>query len=43
VKVVIEHLAEYAGLLAASFLAATVLPFQSEAVLFALLLTKHYT
>lgn len=38
-----EHLAEYTGLLAASFLAATVLPFQSEAVLFALLLTKHYT
>ena len=38
-----EHLAEYAGLLAASFLAATVLPFQSEAVLFTLLLTKHYT
>jgi membrane protein YqaA with SNARE-associated domain len=38
-----EHLGEYAGLLAASFLAATVLPFQSEAVLFALLLTKHYT
>jgi membrane protein YqaA with SNARE-associated domain len=40
---VVEHLAEYAGLLAASFLAATVLPFQSEAVLFTLLLTKHYT
>jgi membrane protein YqaA with SNARE-associated domain len=36
------HLAEYAGLFLAAFLAATVLPFQSEVVLFALLLTEHY-
>jgi membrane protein YqaA with SNARE-associated domain len=39
---VIEHLAEYVGLFAAAFLAATVLPFQSEVVLFGLLLTEHY-
>jgi membrane protein YqaA with SNARE-associated domain len=33
------HLAEYAGLFAAAFLSATIFPFQSEAVLFAML---HY-
>jgi membrane protein YqaA with SNARE-associated domain len=32
----------YAGLFAAAFLSATVLPFQSEVVLFGLLLTEHY-
>jgi membrane protein YqaA with SNARE-associated domain len=37
-----DHLAEYAGLFAAAFLSATVLPFQSEVVLFGLLLTEHY-
>lgn len=37
-----QHVAEYAGLFGASFLAATVLPFQSEVVLFAMLLTDHY-
>jgi membrane protein YqaA with SNARE-associated domain len=36
------HIAEYAGLFAAAFLSATVLPFQSEVVLFGLLLTEHY-
>ena len=38
-----EHFAEYAGLFWASFLAATVLPFQSEVVLFGMLLTHHYS
>jgi membrane protein YqaA with SNARE-associated domain len=37
-----QHLGEYAGLFVAAFLSATVLPFQSEVVLFGLLLTKHY-
>jgi membrane protein YqaA with SNARE-associated domain len=36
------HLAQYAGLFAASFLSATVLPFQSEVVLFGMLLAEHY-
>jgi membrane protein YqaA with SNARE-associated domain len=36
------HIAEYAGLFAAAFLSATVLPFPSEVVLFGLLLTEHY-
>lgn len=36
------HLAEYAGLFAASFLSATLFPFQSEAVLFGLLVAEHY-
>ena len=36
------HFAEYAGLFAASLLAATVLPAQSEVLLFAMLLTHHY-
>ncbi|HEX8168607.1 MAG TPA: YqaA family protein [Beijerinckiaceae bacterium] len=38
-----NHLAEYAGLFLASFLFATVFPFQSEVVLFGMLLTHHYT
>jgi membrane protein YqaA with SNARE-associated domain len=38
----VAHVLAYAGLFWASFLAATVLPFQSEAVLFAMLLTDHY-
>ena len=37
------HFGEYAGLFWASFLAATVLPFQSEVVLFGMLLTHHYS
>ena len=37
-----EHVFQYLGLFAASFLSATVLPFQSEVVLFGLLLTEHY-
>jgi len=35
------HLAEYAGLFAAAFLSATIFPFQSEAVLFAMLVVEH--
>ena len=38
-----NHLLEYAGLFAAAFLSATVLPFQSEVVLFGLLITEHYS
>ncbi len=38
----VRHVMEYAGLFWASFLAATVLPFQSEVVLFGMLLTDHY-
>ena len=38
-----NHVAEYAGLFLASFAAATVFPFQSEAVLFMMLLTHHYS
>ena len=37
-----QHLGEYAALFWASFLAATILPFQSEIVLFGMLLTDHY-
>lgn len=37
-----EHAGEYAGLFAASFLAATVLPFQSEVILFGMLITEHF-
>ena len=37
-----EHFWEYAGLFGASFLAATVLPAQSEVILFGMLLTHHY-
>jgi len=38
----VRHLGEYVGLFWASFLAATVLPFQSEVVLFGMLLTDQY-
>ena len=38
-----EALAAYAGLFAASFLAATVFPFQSEVVLFGLLVADRYS
>ena len=37
-----EHIVQYGGLFTAAFLSATVLPFQSEVVLFGLLLTEHY-
>jgi membrane protein YqaA with SNARE-associated domain len=36
------HLAEYSALFAAAFLSATIFPFQSEAVLFAMLMAEHY-
>jgi membrane protein YqaA with SNARE-associated domain len=39
----VNHLPDYAGLFAAAFLSATVLPFQSEVVLFGLLVSQHYT
>ncbi len=38
-----NHLAEYTGLFLASFAAATIFPFQSEVVLFGMLLTHHYS
>ena len=37
------HLADYGALFAAAFLSATIFPFQSEAVLFAMLVAEHYT
>lgn len=37
------HLAEYAGLFLAALLSATIFPFQSEVVLFGMLLTHHYS
>ncbi len=37
-----KHFWDYVGLFWASLLAATVLPFQSEVVLFGMLLTHHY-
>jgi membrane protein YqaA with SNARE-associated domain len=36
------HLIEYLGLFTASVLSATVFPFQSEVVLFGMLLSEHY-
>ena len=36
------HVAEYLGLFTAALLSATVLPFQSEVVLFGMLLSEHY-
>ncbi|KLK94622.1 membrane protein [Microvirga vignae] len=36
------HLAEYSALFAAAFLSATIFPFQSEAVLFGMLVAEHY-
>src|SRR3954453_5835602 len=38
-----SHLAEYAGLVFAALLSATILPFQSEVVLFGMLLTHDYS
>ncbi|HZH51509.1 MAG TPA: YqaA family protein [Microvirga sp.] len=37
------HIAEYGALLAAAFLSATLFPFQSEAVLFGMLLSERYS
>jgi len=37
-----SHLAEYAGLFAAALASATVFPFQSEVVLFSMLMAEHY-
>ena len=37
-----QHLTEYAALFAAAFLSATVFPFQSEVVLFGMLISEHY-
>ena len=37
------HLAEYGAPFAASFLSATIFPFQSEAVLFGMLVAEHYS
>ena len=37
------HLAEYGALFAASFLSATIFPFQSEAGLFGMLVAEHYS
>ena len=36
------HLTDYAALFAAAFLSATVFPFQSEIVLFGMLISEHY-
>jgi membrane protein YqaA with SNARE-associated domain len=37
-----EHLPEYLGLFGAAFLSATVFPFQSEVILFGMLMAEHY-
>src|SRR5215213_736793 len=37
-----EHLIEYFGLFGAAFLSATVFPFQSEVILFSMLMAEHY-
>jgi membrane protein YqaA with SNARE-associated domain len=37
-----EHMTEYLGLAGAAFLSATVFPFQSEVVLFGMLMAEHY-
>ena len=36
------HLSEYLGLFGAALLSATVFPFQSEVILFAMLMAEHY-
>ena len=36
------HIPEYLGLFGAAFLSATVLPFQSEVILFGMLMAEHY-
>jgi membrane protein YqaA with SNARE-associated domain len=37
-----EHIPEYFGLFGAAFLSATVFPFQSEVILFGMLVAEHY-
>ena len=37
------HLPEYFGLFGAAFLSATVFPFQSEVILFGMLMAEHYS
>ena len=37
-----QHFPEYLGLFGASLLSATVFPFQSEVILFAMLMAEHY-
>jgi membrane protein YqaA with SNARE-associated domain len=37
-----EHFPEYFGLFGAAFLSATVFPFQSEVILFSMLMAEHY-
>jgi membrane protein YqaA with SNARE-associated domain len=37
-----QHLLEYFGLFAAAFLSATIFPFQSEVILFGMLMAEHY-
>jgi membrane protein YqaA with SNARE-associated domain len=37
-----EHVPEYSGLFGAAFLSVTVFPFQSEAILFSMLVAEHY-
>ena len=37
-----EHFFEYVGLFGAAFLSATVFPFQSEVILFGMLMAEHY-
>lgn len=37
-----EHLLEYLGLAVTAFLSATIFPFQSEVVLFGMLVAEHY-
>jgi len=37
-----EHFPDYLGLMGAAFLSATVFPFQSEVILFGMLMAEHY-
>jgi membrane protein YqaA with SNARE-associated domain len=38
----VEHLPQYFGLFGAAFLSATIFPFQSEVILFVMLMAEHY-
>src|SRR5215218_9969111 len=38
----LQHLFDYLGLFGAAFLSATVFPFQSEVILFGMLMAEHY-
>ncbi|WP_201274261.1 DedA family protein [Microvirga brassicacearum] len=37
-----QHVLEYFGLFGAAFLSATIFPFQSQAILFGMLMAEHY-